>query len=234
MQTKNKKNIGWLAVLIATMFILGSTTIVISEELIVEPDGTILITGIDIGIIQETEYREEVIDGTTYFWATIEEAPGEYGGFVESRDEELDAHAKLFVHTYAEEPNIGNFIHCELWLEETRPEREKAYFVTATIDTWHIDDGWNIGPILGGIIVWENQYIEYQHAGTYGIAKVLADDKTFIFRNNIHLYIEDARGENWIRFKYSETEYDDGIWFYDMPPWLESMPQLEMLHSVCR
>lgn len=223
MQTKHKKNIGWLAVLTATLFILGSTTIVVSEEWTFELDGTILITGIDWDdrFTMGVDYQELVVEDNTYFWSTTPMPSIENCGYADSRNEELYVYAEPFVHTCAEEPNIGNFIECELWVEETRPGREKAYLVSATIDTWHIDYGWREGPILGWVIVWEDQYIEYQHAATYGLGKARSDDTTFIFRNNALLYIEVERGEDWIKFEFQESESAIGVWFYDLPPWIK-------------
>ena len=222
---KKEKNICWFAVITAMLFVLGSTPVVVSitEDWMFDTDETILITGIDwenrsmIGM----GYEEVTIEDETYIWSTeLPLAPGLFCGFSDARDEELDTHAEFFVHTYAEEPNIGNFIHCELWMEETRPDREKAYLVTLVIDTWHIDYGWREGIVLGGIIVWEDICFDYQHVGTYGLAKAMADDNTFIFRNKVRSYYEAERGIDWIRFELQETDYADGIWFYDMPPWL--------------
>lgn len=195
-----------------------------------QPVEAITVHGLSIGVTSTIQFQQNT--ETYRFDAGGDQPDIDSGlcGVIESKNSMLFAYSFPWVHTYNEhiQPPIWiSMIYTNLFINENRPNRTKAYVVIPALEykTEIGNDTWSGSPWLIGFIIWENQNMPYTYMGRLGFGKGVLEDHIFPFRTKIFRLDESARGYDpdgnlWVRFvKGAEKASDTGFWFSDQYPY---------------
>jgi len=153
-----------------------------------------------------------------------------YAGDIESINMEPLCTAEPIAHSWnpddiqGDDVHIGQYIHADIYLTETRETFDKAYLLKPRIDyKCELLNDWILWKINGpNIIIWENTSIPIRtHLGEIGLGKISEEDNIFYFRLRMEIWIEVERTEEYVKFKFFDIDTDNGIWYFDIGPWNE-------------